>query len=237
MGRGVTPTSRGRVGRRYRRGRSPRATRLTYDTYFSRGAQPRVVNRRTLLRGAAGAAVVTGLAGCLTSVQRAVAGDIRASSAMATLHPPSRPVLAAPYRLTDGSYRAWLVTDPPDEDLIAADLPAAERSELRQRVADADYESGFLLVVEVRSRIESRVQVGPTVRHDARWTGLGSAELPVRLSDARDVDDPSFEGETHLVSTGFIEFEAGRAPRRASVAVYAEDGSQLATVDAAPLAP
>ena len=191
------------------------------------------MNRRALLRGAGGLALGVSVAGCLSPVQWANGGPIRAAGGQSVLHPADQPYLNDDYRVRgEESRRAWLLADEPRREFFHPSIPEEDLRSLLLSLAQTDFDEQFVLFVEARMPVGERYFLGPTVFEDAEWTGFREAALPVRRSDAAHVSDPSFEGAEELVCTALVRFEADTVPARATVEVYDEDGTRRERVPA-----
>lgn len=191
------------------------------------------MDRRALLSGAGGLALGVAAAGCLAPVQLLNGGPIRPAGGMSALHRADRPFLSDDYRTTpDEPRRAWLADELPPDAFYHPTIPADERRALSQSLRQTDFESQFVLVVEVRMPADERYFLNASIFEDARWTGVGRATLPVRQNDAADVEDPSFEGADELACTALVRFEADTTPTHATVEVYDEQGGQRGEIPA-----
>jgi hypothetical protein len=189
------------------------------------------MDRRRLLQFG-GVAGTGALAGCLGPAGGLVNGSIRPAGGQSVIHRADRHYLNEGYRLgADVTYRAWLLDDAPPREFFAPEIPAEDRRSLLLSLSQTDFEAQFVAFVEARMPVAERYFVTPTVFEDPRWTGLRTAALPVRRSDASDVEDPSIEGADELVCTALIRFEARTTPRSGTVEIYDEDGGQVGRVE------
>jgi hypothetical protein len=184
------------------------------------------MNRRALLRGAGGLALASAAAGCLSPVQTLNGGPIRPAGGQSVIHRADQPYLNDEYRVRgDRSRRAWLFGESPPRSFFHPSIPEEGLRSLLLSVSQTDFDDEFLLFVEVRMPVDERYFVSPTPFEEPRWTGIREAALPVRRSDATDVEDPSFEGADAIVCTALVRFEADSAPATGTVEVYGEDGA------------
>ena len=189
------------------------------------------MDRRTLLRGGGGVALAGSFAGCLGTAGGLVNGAIRPAGGQSVIHRADQHFLNDAYRVgPDATYRAWLLDGTPPRDFFSPDVPAEDRRQLLLSLSQTDFGEQFVVFVEARMPVDERYFLTPTVFEDPRWTGLRTAALPVRRSDAADVEDPSFEDADELVCTALVRFEARTTPRAATVEIYDKEGGRVGGV-------
>ena len=97
----------------------------------------------------------------------------------------------------------------------------------------SDFEDGFVLLVEARAPLAERVRLGPTVRFDPEWRGLGRLRVPIVVEDATDVDPALLDDADRVVRTLLARYRARRLPRSVTVSLHdAATGGRLDAIEA-----
>lgn len=179
------------------------------------------MRRRALL--ATGCTLAT--AGCLGTIRRQTSGRLSFDHARGRLHAASDAFVRGGIDgRSESPYGAWLFTSaPPREVSVFTDALGDEpRREWDNEVHNEDYDAGFLLLAQVRTRREraTRLSPGPPIC-DAAWTGLRAARLPLWLKRDDGPEDEIPAGN-EVVATLLTYFEAADAPTRASVPFLSE---------------
>jgi hypothetical protein len=92
---------------------------------------------------------------------------------------------------------------------------------------------GFVLLVEARAPLAERGRLGPTVRFDPEWTGLGRLCAPIVVEDATDVDPALLDDAARVVCPLLARYRARRLPRSVTVSLHdAATGGRLDTIGA-----
>ncbi|MFC6724385.1 hypothetical protein ACFQE1_08365, partial [Halobium palmae] len=137
----------------------------------------------------------------------------------------------------EGSYYGDLFTEPPaDTPFLSGEGDENDdddRPDYAGRVADADYDSEFLLLLEARVPGGEPFGLRSGTGGDARWTGWREIALPFERYDWGELE-PELVGEDELVCTSLWTYEAypddeslDWTPKRATVTVVGENGESV----------